>query len=161
MGKIFCILVCILLEWKLLTKTSVHPIPVFWSSWLSPLSRIRTGSRWWLTERRACLISWTLQVRRSTVPWGISTWGQGRASSVSSPSTTPSPLRTFTTIGEHGEGSGAPTKYWSRCWFQEGTDWVKLSCVVLTKCTCVVVDWLEVVTTSHGPRKATTKSLFI
>ena len=49
--------------------------------------------------RPVCWTSWTLQVRRSTAPWGISTWGRGRASSVSLPSTTPSHLRTSTSTG--------------------------------------------------------------
>ncbi len=61
--------------------------------------RTRTGNRLWLTGRPACWTSWTLQVKRSTVPWGISTWEQGRASFVSLPSTTPSHLRIFTSTG--------------------------------------------------------------
>ena len=66
---------------------------------LVPCCRTRTENRWWLTERRVCWTSWTRQVRRSTAPWGISTWGQERASSACSPSTTSSPLRTFTSTG--------------------------------------------------------------
>lgn len=61
--------------------------------------RIRTENRWWSMERPVCWISWTLQVRRSTVPWGTSTWGQERAFSVYLPSITPNPLRTFTSTG--------------------------------------------------------------
>ncbi len=77
-----------------------------WSFWCKQawvwcwfVCRTPTGSRWWLTERRVSWTSWTLQVRRSTAPWGISTWGQERASSVCLPSITPSPLRTFISTG--------------------------------------------------------------
>ncbi len=77
-----------------------------WSFWRKQpwvrcwfVCRTPTGSRWWLTERRVSWTSWTLQVRRSTAPWGISTWGQERASSVCLPSITPSPLRTFISTG--------------------------------------------------------------
>ncbi len=61
--------------------------------------RILTESRLWLTERRVCWTSWTLQVRRSTVPWEISIWGQERAFCVCLPSTMPSPLRTYIYTG--------------------------------------------------------------
>lgn len=61
--------------------------------------RTRIGNRLWLMEKLACWTSWILQVRRNTVQWGTSTWGQGRDSSACSQSTTQSPLRTFINTG--------------------------------------------------------------
>lgn len=64
--------------------------------------RTRTESRWWSMERPVCWTSWTRQVRRSTAPWGTSTWGRGRVFSVCLPSITPNPLRTSTSTGTLG-----------------------------------------------------------